>query len=136
MQYLFWMQYSKRFLNEKGRLFYAFVDMKKGFDSIYLNGLGFKLFKLGMNRKMIKIIKDIYNKVKVCIKGCNSYSDFFNCAVGFKQGGGNFANTIFILYWRFRAFLTRWPCIWFVTSGYNIYTHAFRRWHGYSWKEC
>ena len=28
----------------------------------------------------------MYNKVKVYIKGCNSYSDFFNCAVGFKQG--------------------------------------------------
>ena len=28
----------------------------------------------------------MYNKVKSCVRGCNSYSDFFDCAVGLKQG--------------------------------------------------
>ena len=28
----------------------------------------------------------MYNKVKTCVRGCNSYSDFFDCAVGLKQG--------------------------------------------------
>ena len=35
---------------------------------------------------MLRIIKDMYNEVKVCVKGCNSYSDFFECALGLKQG--------------------------------------------------
>ena len=35
---------------------------------------------------MLRIIKDMYNKVKSCVRGCNSYSDFFDCAVDLKQG--------------------------------------------------
>jgi hypothetical protein len=30
--------------------------------------------------------RDMYQKVKCIVKGCNSYSDFFECAVGLKQG--------------------------------------------------
>ena len=29
----------KKILNEKGRLFCAFIDLKRAFDSVYLNGL-------------------------------------------------------------------------------------------------
>ena len=35
---------------------------------------------------MLRIIKDMNNKVKTCVRGCNSYSDIFDCAVGLKQG--------------------------------------------------
>ena len=73
-------------LNEKGRLFCAFVDFRKAFDSVYLNGLWFKLFKLGINGKMLRIFKELYNQVKACVRACNSYSDFFECAIGLKQG--------------------------------------------------
>ena len=76
----------QKILNEKGRLFCAFVDLKRAFDSVYLNGLWFKLHNIGINAKMLRIIKDMYNKVKTCVRGCNSYSDFFDCAVGLKQG--------------------------------------------------
>ena len=34
---------------------------------------------------MLRVIKDMYNKVKTCVRGCNSYSDCFDCAVGLKQ---------------------------------------------------
>ena len=76
----------QKILNENGRLFCAFIDLKKAFDSVYLNGLWYKLYKLGINAKMLRVIKDMYNKVKTCVRGCNSYSDFFYCAVGLKQG--------------------------------------------------
>ncbi len=76
----------KKKKNDKGRLYCAFVDLKKAFDSIYLNGLWFKLFKIGVNGKMLNIVRGMYDKVKSCIKGCKSYSDFFECAVGLKQG--------------------------------------------------
>ena len=76
----------QKILNGKGRLFCAFIDLKRAFDSVYLNGLWFKLHKIGINAKMLRIIKDMYNKVKSCVRGCNSYSDFFDCAVGLKQG--------------------------------------------------
>ena len=35
---------------------------------------------------MLRIIKGMYNKGKSCVSGCNSYSDFFDCAVCLKQG--------------------------------------------------
>ena len=66
----------QKILNEKGRLFCAFVDLKRAFDSVYLNGLWFKLHNIGINAKMLRIIKDMYNKVKTCVRGCTSYSDF------------------------------------------------------------
>ena len=28
----------------------------------------------------------MYNKVKTCVRGCNSYSNFFKCGIGLKQG--------------------------------------------------
>ena len=76
----------QKILNEKGRLFCTFIDLNKAFDNVYLNGLWYKLYKLGINAKMLRVIKDMYNKVKTCVRGCNSYSDFFDCAVGLKQG--------------------------------------------------
>ena len=76
----------QKVLNEKRRLFCAFVDFRKAFDSVYLNGLWFELFKLGINGKMLRIFKDMYNQVKACVRACNSYSDFFECAIGLNKG--------------------------------------------------
>ena len=45
-----------------------------------------KLLKLGINAKMLRIIRDMYNNVKTCVRSCHSYSDFFECAVGLKHG--------------------------------------------------
>ena len=64
-------------LSSKVKLYCAFIDLKKAFDSVYLNGLWFKLYKMGVNGKMLRIIRDMYSNVKTCVRGCNSYSDFF-----------------------------------------------------------
>ena len=76
----------QKILNEKGRLYCVFIDFRKAFDSVYLNGLWFKLHKLGINGKLLTIIRDMFNNVKTCVRNCNSLSDFFECAVGLKQG--------------------------------------------------
>ena len=76
----------QKILNDEGRLFCAFIDLKMAFDSVYLNELWFKLHKIDINAKMLRIINDMYNKVISWVRGCNSYSDFFDCAVGLKQG--------------------------------------------------
>ena len=87
----------QKILNGKGRLFCAFIDLKRAFDSVYLNGLWFKLHKIGTNAKMLRIIKDMYNKVKSCVRGCNSYSDFRLCS-RFKARGSNVTIVIFTFY--------------------------------------
>ena len=76
----------QRILSKNERLACAFVDLRKAFDSIYRNALYFKLNRLGVNAKMLRIIRDMYTNVKACVRGCNSYSEFFKCAIGLKQG--------------------------------------------------
>ena len=73
-------------LTEKGRLYCAFVDLKKAFDSVNLTNLWFKLYRHGLDGKLFTMIKSMYSHVKACVKACNTYSDFFECAVGLKQG--------------------------------------------------
>ena len=46
----------------------------------------YKIYRKGLNGKLFRIIKNMYSTVKSCVKGCNSYSDYFECAVGLKQG--------------------------------------------------
>ena len=58
----------QKVLKEKGRIFCAFIDLKNTFDNFCVNGLWYKLFKLGLNSKMLRIIEDMYNEVKTCVK--------------------------------------------------------------------
>jgi hypothetical protein len=39
-----------------------------------------------MKVKLLRIVRDMYQKVKSCVKVCNTYSDFFEYAVGLRQG--------------------------------------------------
>ena len=80
------MSIIQNYLCNNKRLYVVFVDMKKCFDSIYRNALWLKLFKLGIRGKLLRIIRDMYQKVKSCVKCCNSYSDYFEYAVGLRQG--------------------------------------------------
>jgi hypothetical protein len=80
------MSLIQNYLCNNKRLYVAFVDMMKCFDSIYRNALWLKLYKLGIRGKLLRIIRDMYQKVKSCVKCCNSYSDYFEYAVGLRQG--------------------------------------------------
>ena len=73
-------------LNNNKRLFCAFVDLRKAFDSVYHNALRLKLYKMGINGKMLRIIRVMYDSVKCCVRHCGSCSDFFEVSVGLTQG--------------------------------------------------
>lgn len=68
------------------RLYCAFVDMRKCFDSIYRNGLWMKLYNMGINGKLLRIIRSMYTSVKSCVKRCYTFSEFFDISVGLRQG--------------------------------------------------
>ncbi len=74
------------YLFENKRLYVIFVDMMKCFDSIYRNGMWLKLYNSGIQGKILRIVKDMYCNVKSCVKSCSNYSDYFNYAVGLRQG--------------------------------------------------
>jgi hypothetical protein len=80
------MSLVQKYLNDNKRLYVVYVDMMKCFDSIYRNALWLKLYKCGIQGKILKIIRDMYQKVKSCVKSCSTYSDFFEYAVGLRQG--------------------------------------------------
>ena len=73
-------------LNNGKRLYVAMVDMKKIFDSINRNMLWYKLYKLGISGKMLRILRNMYSKVRSKIKHCDKYSDFIDVVIGLKQG--------------------------------------------------
>ena len=45
-----------------------------------------KFIQQGIEGKILKIIRSLYEKVKCCVKYNNSISDFFNCNTGLFQG--------------------------------------------------
>jgi hypothetical protein len=65
------------------------VDFKKAFDSVYRNALWFKLFKMGLDGKILVMFKAMYAVVKSCVKCCNDFSDFFDISIGLRQGQNN-----------------------------------------------
>ena len=73
-------------LNNRGLLYCAFVDLKKVFDSIYKDALWYKLLNLGIKGRTFRIIRDMYAKVKSRVKSASTMSDFFEYAVGLRQG--------------------------------------------------
>jgi hypothetical protein len=76
----------QKYLNVNKRLYCVFVDLKKAFDSVYRNALWLKLYRCGVQGKILRIIRDMYEKVKSCVRHCNTYTDYFECSVGLRQG--------------------------------------------------
>ena len=73
-------------IKNKKKLYCAFIDLKRAFDSVYRKGLWFKLINSRINDKLIDIIRSIHHEVKSCVKNTNTLSDFFKSEVGLLQG--------------------------------------------------
>lgn len=67
-------------------MYTAFVDFRKAFDLTYRNGIWFKLIDTGVSGKMLKILRSMYEGVKLCVRNNGSLTDFFDSYMGLKQG--------------------------------------------------
>ena len=76
----------EHFINHNKRLYVAFVDLKKCFDSINRNSLLYKLFKQGFQGKILRVIKSMYENVKSRVKHCGNMSEIFEYSLGLRQG--------------------------------------------------
>ena len=76
MLYSFYKIIQKR-LNNKKRLYCAFIDLQRAFDSVYRNALWYKLIKYGVDGKLLKLLRSMYSAVKSCVRHLNTLSDFF-----------------------------------------------------------
>ena len=70
----------------KQKLYVCFVDLKKAYDSVWHEGLFYKLEKLGIRGNILDLIKNIYVKTKCAIKCEGKITNFFNYTKGVRQG--------------------------------------------------
>ena len=74
------------YLSKKKRLYCAFVDYKKAFDTVDRSSLWIKLLNTGIKGKVLSIIRGMYNSAKSCVQNQNEYSEVFSCNIGVRQG--------------------------------------------------
>ena len=74
------------YLSKQKRLYCAFVDYKKAFDSVNRHALWSKVIATGINGKVLRVIQNLYNGAKSCVRYNNQLSDYFTCNVGVRQG--------------------------------------------------
>ena len=77
---------QKSMAQHKGKLYVAFVDYQKAFDSVIRENLWNCLYKKGLSTKMLRVIKSMYENVLCCVKVGQDYTEFFESPTGVKQG--------------------------------------------------
>ena len=75
-----------RLCKPKQKLFTFFIDFIKAFDSVNHNLLWSKLFKLGVSSKIIRIIKNLYDKAVISIIGKDGITEKIELTQGVLQG--------------------------------------------------
>ena len=79
------------------RVYCAFIDYRKAFDSINRPLLWHTLLSYNINGKLLNVVKNMYDKAKSCVKIDHLYSDYFPCNIGVKQGD-NLSPLLFALF--------------------------------------
>ena len=81
----------------KNKLYSCFVDFKKAYDTVWRNGLMYKMLEKGLNSKFVRLIQNIYSKTKPCVQLESGLSHSFDSSVGLKQGC-NLSPTLFNIF--------------------------------------
>ena len=84
-------------LSSKKKLYCAFVDFQKCFDTIDRIFLWNKLKSLNISTTFTNAIQSMYNTVRSCVRYNGSYSDFISSKIGVKQGDPS-SSLLFLLF--------------------------------------
>ena len=84
-------------LSQKKRLYCAFIDYRKAFDTVNRSSLWLKLLKLDIGGKVLTVIRNLYQSAKSCVRVNNNTSNLFSCHVGVRQGE-NLSPLLFAIY--------------------------------------
>ena len=72
--------------NGNQKLYCAFVDYKKAFDTVWRSALWHKMTKSGITGKLHNVIVNMYNNIKSCVGLDGKLSDYFVSYTGVRQG--------------------------------------------------
>jgi exonuclease III len=81
----------------KKKIFAAFIDFQKAFDTVWREGLFYKLLKSGLSTPFCDLLKNMYSQLVSGIKVRNKRTPFFKSEVGTRQGC-NLSPWLFNLY--------------------------------------
>jgi hypothetical protein len=82
---------------KKKKLFCAFVDYSKAFDTVWRDALWYKLRQSGIDGKLLDVIVSIYRHIKSCVFVNGTTSDYFASLTGVRQGE-NLSPLLFALF--------------------------------------
>ena len=85
------------YLNKNKRIYAAFVDYRKAFDCVSRPALWVKILNHNIDGKVFKLIKNLYDNAKSCVKLNNCISDLFRSCIGVRQGE-NLSPLLFALF--------------------------------------
>ena len=54
-------------------VYVALLDVKKAFDTVWINGMLYKLIKLGVDKRLLRIISDSYNGFQCTVRVCGLF---------------------------------------------------------------
>ena len=75
------------YYNERNSPVYcAFLDNEKAFDRVWLDGLFYKLYNLGITGKLWRILRSSYSSMYSCVSYAEYKSDMFHVKQGVGQG--------------------------------------------------
>ena len=77
---------SKKSKNKNKKLYCAFIDYQKAFDLVDRSCLWVKLLACNIKGKIMKLIFNLYQNTKACVKLNNELSRSFTCNIGVRQG--------------------------------------------------
>ena len=76
----------QRVLKENAKFYCAFIDYEKAFDTVIRDALWYKLQDNGISSKFTRMLRLLNNKVLAAVKMQSDVSNFFEIALGVKQG--------------------------------------------------
>ena len=75
-----------KYLKHQQHLNHVFIDFKKAFDRVWHAALCATMKKYNISANLIRVIKNLYNKVTSAVLFNSSIGDWFRTTVGIRQG--------------------------------------------------
>ena len=85
------------YLHKNNRMYCCFIDYQKAFDTINRSALWGKVIENGINGKLLRVIYNMYETAKSCVKQETMISGLFACNMGVRQGE-NLSPLLFALF--------------------------------------